>query len=157
MNQNTITGRNDIRLLTHLDGEPVSHFRLKEFENRDGLAMVHGSVLNSLEQVRRDLCAMTGENVWVIITDSIRTREDLERLAGRLGWTEEGGVVSRNSKHLTKYGGIAVDLIAVIARTRQRIPQHQLGQCCRRYFDWVKDNYPDGHVHADNRDRGGAL
>jgi hypothetical protein len=21
----------------------------------------------------------------------------------------------------------------------------------RRYFDFVKDDYPDGHVHADNR------
>jgi hypothetical protein len=147
-------GRNDIRLLTHLDGERVSHFRLKEFENRDGLCMVHRATLESLERIRRDLCAMAGEEVWVIITDGVRTDADLERLAGRLGWIDEGGLVARDSKHLAKHGGIAVDLVAVVASTRQRVPQATVGTICRRYFDWVKADYADGHVHADNRDRG---
>lgn len=113
--------------------------------------MVHRAILESLERVRCELCEMTGETVWVIITDALRTRQDLARLAGRLGWSDEGGHVSRNSKHLSDYGGIAVDLIAVIASTRQRIPQKTLGNVCRKYFDWVKDDYSDGHVHADNR------
>ncbi len=143
--------RNDIRLMTELDGEPVSHFRLREFENRDGLAMVHGSVLDSLERVRRDLCAMVGEDVWIIVTDGVRTPADLERLAARLGWIDEGGAVSRHSKHLAKFGGIAVDVTARIAATRDRVPQATLGEVCRRHFDWVKDDYADGHVHADNR------
>jgi len=149
----TCSGRNDVRLLVHLDGQPVSHFRLREFENREGLAMVHSTVLGALERVRRDLCAMAGEEVWLIITDAVRTQQDLERLAARLGWTDEGGAVARHSKHLAQYGGIAVDLVAILSRNRQRLPQKTLGRVCRRYFDWVKDDYGDGHVHADNRDR----
>lgn len=155
MTDTNIRGRNDVRLLTYLDGEPVSHFRLREFENRDGLAMVHASVLESLERVRRDLCDAAGEEVWVIITDGVRTEADLERLAARSGWIDEGGRVSRNSKHLAQYGGIAVDLVAVVRRTRERFPQDLFGEICRRHFDWVKSDYADGHVHADNRMRAG--
>ena len=112
-----VRGPNDVQLQVRIDGEIQSHFRLKEFENADGLAMVHSSVLVSLERVRRDLCVLRGEEVWMIITDAIRTTADLDRLAARLGWNDEGGAVSRSSKHLAKYGGIAVDLVAVIART----------------------------------------
>lgn len=144
-------GRNDIRLVTEVDGEPVSHFKMREFENRAGLVMVHASVLDSLERVRRDLCAMAGEEVWVIVTDGVRTQDDLERLAARLGWIDEGGAVARNSKHLAKFGGIAVDVVARVASSRTRVPQATLGGVCRRHFDWVKDDYADGHVHADNR------
>ena len=144
-------GRNEIPLVTTIDGQQVSNFRLREFENADGLAMVHAKTLESLEKVRRELCAMAGETVWVIITDALRTQADLERLATRLGWTDQGGAVSRTSKHLARYGGIAVDLIAVIASTRRRVPQGTLGAICRRYFDYVKDDYQDGHIHADNR------
>lgn len=144
-------GRNDVRLLVEVDGEPLSHFRLREFENADGLAMVHSSVLESLERVRRDLCQWAGEEVWVIILDAVRTRADLDGLAARLGWADEGGAVSRNSKHLAEHGGIAVDLVASMASTRRRIPQRTVGGICRRHFDWVKDDYKDGHVHADNR------
>lgn len=151
MSETLSKGRNDVRLLTTLDGQEVSHFRLREFENREGLAMVHPSTLLSLEQVRRDLNAMAGEEVWVILTEGVRTQADLERLASRLGWTDEGGLVSRDSKHLVKYGGIAVDLVAVSANSRMRVPAATLGEVCRRYFDWVKDDYADGHVHADNR------
>lgn len=145
------SGRNEVRLLTSLDGEDVSHFRLREFENRNGLAMVHSATLLSLEEVRRELNAMAGEEVWVIVTEALRTDTDLERLAARLGWVDQGGVVSRDSKHLAKYGGIAVDLVAVSADSRMRVPQATLGKVCRRHFDWVKDDYADGHVHADNR------
>ena len=145
------SGRNEVRLLTSLDGEDVSHFRLREFENRNGLAMVHSATLLSLEEVRRELNAMAGEEVWVIVTEALRTDTDLKRLAARLGWVDQGGVVSRDSKHLAKYGGIAVDLVAVSADSRMRVPQATLGKVCRRHFDWVKDDYADGHVHADNR------
>ena len=147
-----LQGRNDVALVTAVDGEKVSHFRLREFENAAGLAMVHSSVLGALERVRRDLCAMAGEEVWVIVKDAVRTRGDLERLAARFGWTDQGGQVARNSKHLAEYGGIAVDLIAVVASTRTRVPQKTLGAVCRRHFDFVKDDYGDGHVHADNRE-----
>jgi hypothetical protein len=115
--------------------------------------MVHPAMLDSLERVRRELRAMYREDVWVIITDAVRTRAELERLASRRGWTDQGGAVARDSKHLVDFGGIAVDLVAVVARTRERVPQRAVGELCRRHFDWVKDDYPDGHVHADNRDR----
>ena len=143
--------RNDVRLLCDVDGQSVSHFRLREFENADGLAMVHPQLLLALERVRRDLNEMAGETVWVIVKDAVRTQADLERLAVRLGWVDEGGAVSRNSMHLAKYGGIAVDIVAELARSRHRVPQSTLGEVCRRYFDFVKDDYPDGHVHADLR------
>lgn len=149
-----VRGRNDVRLLTLVEGEPLSHFRLREFENPSGLAMVHATTLSSLERTRRDLCAEAGEDVWIIITDAVRTDADLAQLAARLGWADQGGAVARDSKHLARYGGIAVDLIAVMASNRRRIPQAALGAVCRRHFDWVKDDYADGHVHADNR---GAL
>ena len=148
-----VRGRNDVALVATVDGERCSHFRLREFENRDGLAMVHRSTLESLERVRRDLCAAAGEEVWIIVTDAVRTAANLERLAARLGWVDEGGAVSRRSKHLAAFGGIAVDVVAVIARTRERVPQRVVGGVCRRHFDWVKDDYADGHVHADNRER----
>jgi len=151
-----IKGRNDVRLAVLVDGEMLSHFRLSEFENGDGLAMVHRSVLESLERVRRDLCAEYGEEIWIIMTDAVRTQADLERLAARLGWTDEGGAVARQSKHLAEFGGIAVDVVAVIANTRERVPQKKFGEACRNYFDYVKDDYGDGHVHADNRSQGHA-
>ncbi|HDP34125.1 MAG TPA: hypothetical protein ENN29_03330 [Candidatus Hydrogenedentes bacterium] len=147
------TGRNDIPLLTLLDGEAVSHFKLREFENRDGLAMIHRSALTALELTRRDLYARYGETVWVLITDAVRTPDDLQRLAARYGWTDAGGLVARRSRHLAEFGGIAVDLVAVVARTRSRVPQEVVGAVCRRYFDFVKYDYQDGHVHADMRER----
>jgi hypothetical protein len=151
MRERFCNGRNNVPLVAAVDGEPLTHFRLREFENGDGLAMVHASTLVSLERVRRDLCAMAGEEVQIVITDAVRTPEDLSRLAARLGWTDEGGAVSRDSKHLAKFGGIAVDIVAIVASSGARIPQKRLGEICRRHFGWVKDDYRDGHVHADNR------
>ena len=153
MSAHSYNGRNDVRLISIVDGEECSNFRLSEFENPAGLAMVHILTLESLERVRRDLCEMVGEEVWVIIRDAVRTQTDLEVLAARLGWVDEGGRVSRRSKHLAEFGGIAVDLVGMLPRTSERLPQRLLGEVCHRHFDWVKDDYPDGHVHADNRRR----
>lgn len=144
--------RNNVQLVNPLTGEP-GHFRLYEFEDRDGIAQVHKSTLESLEKVRHALCTLEGETVWLIITDAVRTQADLDRLAGIYGWIDQGGTVSRNSKHLVEFGGIAVDLKAVVASTRVPISQGYLGAICRSHFDWVKDDYADGHVHADNRYR----
>ncbi len=151
MPENFSSRRNDVRLLTTLDGADVAHFRLREFANAEGLAMVHPEMLLALERVRRDLNAMAGESVWVIIKDAVRTEADLVKLADLLGWADEGGAVSRDSMHLAKYGGIAVDLVAVVAASRHRVPQTTLGDVCRRHFDYVKDDYANGHVHADLR------
>lgn len=143
--------RNDIRLIDPGTGKP-GHFRLREFENREGLAMVSPGVLWALERVREKLNTEFGEEVWVIITDAVRTDADLQRLGDRLGWIDEGGTVSRDSKHLAKYGGMAVDIVAVVVRSRLNVSQDGLGEACRLFFDWVKDDYADAHVHADNRD-----
>jgi len=151
MSANFSRRRNDVRLLATVDGEDAAHFRLREFANADGLAMVHPDLLCALERMRRELFAMAGEDVWVIIKDAVRTEADLARLAARLGWVDEGGAVARDSMHLAKYGGIAVDLVAIVAASRHRVPQATLGEVCRKHFDYVKDDYADGHVHADLR------
>ena len=43
MHERFCNGRNDVSLMAKVDGEALSHFRLREFENRDGLAMVHAA------------------------------------------------------------------------------------------------------------------
>jgi hypothetical protein len=143
-------GRNRIRLLVYLDGVPVSHFCLNEFENSDGFAMVHESVLLSLEKTRRDLCREYGEEIRILITGSTRTPQENEALARRLGWTDNGGAVSRTSRHLPCFHGIAVDFYARRANG-ERVPARDLGRIAQRHFRFVKDDYKDGHIHADNR------
>ena len=153
--------RNRIPIYTMLDGVLVSHYTMRELENRDGMVMAFPRTMLSLERVRRDLCAEAGEEVLVIVKDAMRTGAENARLAERLGWTDEGGLVSRLSKHVPRpeivngkeviVGGYAVDIIAEAASDRRRITQSMLGAVCRRHFDFVKDDYADGHVHADNR------
>jgi len=135
-----------------------SHFKLREFQNADGLAMVHSRLLDGLEELRGWLCKLFDEEVWVIITDGIRTQSDLERLAAKYGWIDEGGAVARDSKHLTKYGGIAADIKCFKAQpnqngVRERIAQAIVGHEARKCFAFVKDDYADGHVHVDQWDR----
>ncbi|MFA7693336.1 MAG: hypothetical protein GX117_04075 [Candidatus Hydrogenedentes bacterium] len=149
-----VKNRNNVVLHTKVDGVLYGNFKLREFENAEGLAMVHPTLLEGLERTRRDLGAYYGKTVYVIITSAVRTEQDNERLAKQLGWTEDGGLVSRGSYHLNRFGGIAVDLIAKEAETGRVVAQKTVGKICRRYFDWVKDDYADGHVHVDNRFRG---
>jgi len=135
-----------------------THFKLKEFANAKGFAMVHPRLLECLEDLRTSLCGLFDEEIWVIITDSIRTQDDLESLATRYGWIDEGGTVARDSKHLTKYGGIAADIKCFKAQkndqgVRERISQRIVGHEARKYFAYVKDDYADGHVHVDCWDR----
>lgn len=144
-------GRNAIYLFSSPAPNSISHFQLCEFETRDGLAMVHSSVLTSLERVRLDLALHLQQTVHLIITDAVRTQSDLERLAQKYGWQNEGGTVSENSMHLAKHGGIAVDLIAKTEASQTPISQHILAQYCRIHFDYVNSAYADGHVHCDNR------
>lgn len=147
-----MTGRNNVRLAIFVDGQwIVSHFSLKEFENSRGWAMVHHSVVESLEKLRSALSEMMGEEIEIIVTNATRTEEENTRLGERYGWTSEGGKVAKNSKHLEKYGGIAVDFYARKKQGKGRIPSELVGSVARRYFCFVKSDYPDGHVHADNR------
>lgn len=146
--------RNDVFLMWQ-DGAELkpSHFRMREFENDDGLCMVDSSVVASLERVRRELSMLEDCGVQIVITSGIRTEADNERLARSRGWTEEGGAVARDSRHLVKYGGIAVDIYA-----RKRVggvwvllDQTDVAKVCKEHFNYVKSSYADGHVHADNR------
>jgi len=151
-----VKDRNRIKMQT--PGRDVSHFSMHEFENPDGLVMVHPTVLEGLERVRAELNRLHGGGIAVLICDSVRTQADLAALAAKYGWVDEGGTVSRDSRHLAKYGGIAVDIIAVdTAERNERVLQDELGAVARHHFDWVKDDYRDGHVHADQRDGGKKL
>ena len=147
--------RNEIKLYTPItvDGRTMvpGNFNLKEFENKNGFVMVHPSVLVSLELTRHALQEMTGSECSIIITCGTRTEAENEALGKRYGWIDEGGTVSRVSRHLSQCGGIAVDMKAVYTKNKRKVSQRKLGEAARRYFDYVKDDYADGHVHADNR------
>lgn len=129
------------------------HFSLHEFENNEGWCMVHPSVIVSLEAVRADMCKQYGEEVAIYITGSTRTEKRNRELAARYGYTDEGGAVSRTSKHLPEFGGVAVDFYAYKKSNGRRVSQKKLGEIARQYFDFVKDDYKDGHVHGDNRNK----
>ena len=146
--------RNDIALCWDCDGVSVkSHFRLREFESSNGLVVVDPSKVRSLELTRRDLSVLYHDDVQIVITSGTRTQADNERLAARLGWVEDGGLVARDSRHLPEYGGIAVDCYARYhdGAVFVVVPQKTLGSTCRLHFAYVRDDYADGHVHADNR------
>jgi hypothetical protein len=49
------------------------------------------------------------------------------------------------------YGGIAVDFYARFKQSKKYIPASKIATLCKKYFDFVKADYPDGHIHADNR------
>jgi len=147
-------GRNDVQLAVKIDGNwVITHFNLKEFESKNGWVMIHKSVIVSLSKLREELAKIFKEEIEIIITDTTRTQEDLNYLAARLGWTDEGGLVSKNSRHLDRYGGIAVDFYARHKQNKERIPSSQIEPICRKYFDFVKADYADGHIHADNRNQ----
>lgn len=151
----TMKGRPNDVLLSFVENGVIrnTHFSLKEFENKDGVAMVHPLTLQALERLRDALGVAHNQEVLVIITDGTRTRKDLENLAAVYGWIDEGGAVARDSKHLTSNGATAVDIRATCAVTKERVPQKTLGNLCRKYFLYVKDDYEDGHVHVDMWDR----
>jgi len=96
-----------------------------------------------------------------------RSESDNQALAetsNRLGWTDAGGLVSRSSKHLTTtkdqdgriVGCVAADFYAIDLYEHERIPQRQVAAVAKLYFDYIKYDYADGHVHADNRYRTGV-
>jgi len=152
-------GRNRISLYSCVDGQQVSHFTMREFENSDGLVMVHKTMLLALELVHRDLnLECGGDLIGIMVTDAVRTGQELERLAKLYGWIGEqpGGRVSRDSRHLVRYGGIAVDFQAwtledgKIRHGQSRlISMQKVASIALRYFDWVK--VYSSHVHGDQR------
>ncbi|MGC8737645.1 MAG: hypothetical protein ACP5UA_03240 [Candidatus Hydrogenedens sp.] len=145
--------RNNVHLAIEFDGRwLITHFNLKEFENKKGWVMIHRSVIISLTKIREELGRYFGEEVEIVITDSTRTPEQLQVLGEKLGWIDEGGVVARNSKHLEEFGGIAVDFYVRFKQSKKRIDSSTIETICKKYFDYVKSDYADGHIHADNRE-----
>jgi len=147
--------RNDVQLCWEFEGAVLaSHFKLREFESKSGLVVLDSSVVRCLELVRRDLSRFYHLDVQIMITSGTRTQEDNDALGARLGWVEDGGAVAHDSMHLPQHGGIAVDVYARYGSTDGYtvVPQDNLASACRLYFTFVKGDYGDGHVHADNRE-----
>ena len=147
------TNRN--RIWTLINGELVSHFRASEFEMTDGRVVIDARIPALLEMVRADIHIGSGNEAAIVVTNTCRTQDDLVRLAGEYGWQENGGRVSRDSKHLVKYGGIAVDIQAYYVESGEPVPIPYLAQVCRSWFDFVKPY--DDHVHGDIRDGAEAF
>jgi len=145
--------RKELNMLKNSNRIKLSeHFSLHEFANKDGLAIVHPRLVEALEKLRKRLAEVFEEECYIVITNATRTEFDNEILGRRLGWTDEGGLVSRNSKHLTKYGGIAVDFYVRRVSDSGYVSQGRAGSLARKFFDKVVDTYADGHIHADLRD-----
>ena len=75
-------------------GYAQTNFRLREFANKQGLAIVHPALVTGLERLREYLRNEYDSDVRIQVTCGTRTEQDNVELAGRLGWTEEGGAVS---------------------------------------------------------------
>ena len=142
------------RIVTDMEPGWVSHFSLQEF------TPVHKSVLVSLEHVRAHLNHERGGGVTIEITDAARSQADNDVLTDRYGSS-----VSKTSKHLIHtvnvHTGAVVGCVAVDFRAYdsegERVPQGEVAAVARVYFDFVKADYSDGHIHADNRFRTGAA
>ena len=153
-----MSDRNHVKFVVVIDGEPASHFSAHEFENRAGIACVSKALITGLELARRDLNREYGlgvdDEILVCVSEygGIRTDADNIALAAKLGWTDEGGRVSRDSRHLLKYGGIAADIYAVHKWAGVSVAQALLWTVAERHFDFTR--LYDGHVHVDQR-RGG--
>ena len=139
--------RNSPKLLTS-EGR-VSNFRVHEFANREGLAMVNIDTLDALQNTREALHMTRGDVVRIIITNATRTLEDNKVLARDYGWINNGGKVSNNSQHLVSNGANGVDFIAIDSMG-EPVPTKVVAAIAKRYFKFVKA-YKDGHVHGDMR------
>ena len=158
-----MSGRNRIPLMVYLNGEfGRSNFSLHEFESRDGTVVVHSLLLQGLQLIRNELGRLYDANVPIIVNSGTRSEADNIELAGRLGWIDEGGVVSKDSKHLPKWGGIAADIRSGRMTTTRMlgldlseafvVPVAKIGEVARTIFPYVNDSYRN-HVHVDCLDR----
>jgi hypothetical protein len=154
-----IPGTNDFYLhyynpdFSNSSGIKLSRFKLSEFENSQGIVVINNALIFSLECFRTAIAeklSISPDIIKIVITDGTRTEEDNQALGKKLGWTDEGGLVSRDSKHLTKYGGIAADIVVLMTRARIRIPHKVMIPLAEQIFDYAK-SYHDGHLHVDMR------
>ena len=142
---------NNIHIYSRVDGELVSNFTIREFQNTLGWVILHKKVPWGLEMTRAALNARYPTwLIQILVSNCTRTRQQNEALARKLGWTDEGGLVSRESFHLVEFGGIAVDFVGFSTARKIRIPAKEVADIAGLYFDYVKC-YSDGHVHGDFR------
>lgn len=142
---------NDIQIYTRIDGELISNFRLREFQNALGWVILHDKVPWALEMTRAALNARYPTwLIQILVTNCTRTRQQNEALARKLGWADDGGVVARESFHLVEFGGIAADFVAYSVARKIPIPAKEVADIAALYFDYVKW-YSDGHIHGDFR------
>ena len=127
------------------------NFWLDEFAMAEGTVILHPTIPVSLEMTRYELNVTEGEDVYIVVTGSTRSKATNDELGRRHGWQGFGGTVSKESKHLVEHGACAVDFYAKYKASKKRVPQKTVAKIARKYFDYVNDKYSDGHVHGDNR------
>ena len=77
---------NDIKIYTSIDGELISNFRLREFQNTLGWVILHEKIPWALEMTRSALNSRYPTwRIQLIIRDCTRTRQQNEALARKLG------------------------------------------------------------------------
>ena len=142
---------NHIPIYTKIDDELVSHFFLDEFENAEGWVILHPKIPWALEMTRAALNAMARPNIITLhVTNTTRTKNQLDVMGHNYGWIDQGGKVSRRSYHLVGFGGIAVDFYARNKTLGVNVPVKGVADVAGLYFDYVQA-YDDGHVHGDFR------
>lgn len=146
--------RNAVKLMVEEYGiYKPSHFTLDEFESATGIVVLDTELLVGLERLRRYLVETFETDVQIVITSGTRTEEENQELGDRLGWTDQGGPVARDSRHLPKFGGIAADIFARYKNNGGYtvVPQKRVESFALKIFGYVKADYADGHVHVDCR------
>jgi hypothetical protein len=138
---------NKIYLAAERGTTMFSHFTLDEFQNSEGWAMVSRELLQALEAIRQTIWDTLKTEHAIQITRATVTEEENRALAARLGWTDEGGKVARDSHHLAKYGGAAADIVAYNLKTKAILPANILAKISSLYVPTVIPYPDDNHVH----------
>lgn len=131
------------------DGKP-SNFWEHEFQSHSGYCFAPQVLVDVLQKMRNYVRDATGREHRVIITDGGRTYGDNVELAERLGWIDDGGPVSKYSKHLFTEGSCAVDFY-LVSTDGIVMPAEEVKKLVGPVFDFFQ-TYPDGHCHGDMRD-----
>jgi hypothetical protein len=143
--------RNHIPIYTEIDGILVSNFFMDEFENAEGWIVLHHKIPWALENIRAAMNARYRPDVISChVTNTTRTKNQLDVMGHKWGWIDQGGKVARRSFHLVEYGGIAVDFYLRNRTKGTNIPPKEVAKVAELYFDFVKP-YDDGHIHGDFR------
>lgn len=123
-----------MRFSEHFDSSEFKHIKPAEHCRR--VANYNSELLR--EALNERLCPEPWQEVALIVTSGVRTRRENKRV---------GGV--RKSKHLEKYGGHALDIVARF-NTGIDIKPRIVADEAAKLFDYVEAF--KGYVHTDMRD-----